>query len=284
MKAKDDLPYLEWTEPDTGARKRLYADVITDESGNLGAVVTQHAVEKGSKITDHYRKEPEAVQCTYYFSGAPLRGDLDDDTPGSVTTVALRYETSRARKRPSTTQLKYESGPGPGLALLNPFAAASAGVSALGAALGIGALPKTVSPSQVDASQVPNSVQALTFASPPKRLEKAIETVRRLQTLGILVTVKTTFGPFEDCGILAAEIKKTPDHGTSGEIAFSFQQLRFASSDIANATPLPLEPRALPKKGAGAAGAKTADPAKPEATVGAKLVNDYAGGTLGGGL
>ncbi len=282
MKALNDLPYLEWTEPDTGAVKRLYADVITDESANLGAVVTQHAIEKGSKITDHYRKEPEAVQATYYFSGAPLRGDLDEDTPGAITTVALRYETSRARNRPAVTPLKYEPGPGPGLALLNPFAAASAGLGALGAALGIGALPKTVSPSPLNVSQTPASVQALTFATPPKRLEKAIETVRRLQSLGILVTVKTTFGPFEACGILDAAIKKTPDHGTSGEIAFSFEQLRFAQSDVANATPLPLEPRALPKKGAGAAGAKDAG-AKPEATVGAKLVNDYLGGNLGSG-
>lgn len=282
MKAKSDLPYIQWTEPDTGAVQRLYADVITDESANLGAVVTQHAVEVGSKITDHYRKEPEAVQCTYYFSAAPLRGDLDDDFPGSVTTVAMRYEASRARQRPGTTPLKYEQAPLPGLAILNPFNAASTGLGALGQALGIGTLPKNVTPSGLQESALPNSVQALTFATPPKRLEKAIGTIRRLQSLGILVTVKTTFGPFEDCGILDAAIKKTPDHGTSGEISFSFQQLRFAQSDIAVA--VPLEPRALPKKGASAAGAKPGDPAKPEVTVGAKLVNDYLGGTLGGGV
>ncbi len=284
MKAKSELPYLEWTEPSTGATARLYADVITDESANLGAVVTQHAVEKGSKITDHYRKEPEAVQCTYYFSSAPLRGDLDDDTPGSVTTVALRYEQTKARKRPNTTPLNYAPGPGPTLALLNPFNAAAAGLGALGQALGIGGLPKNVSPADVTGGQAPGSVEALTFATPPKRLEKAIETVRRLQTLGILVTVKTTFGPFEECGILSAEIKKTPDHGTCGEIVFSFQQLRFARSDIATAIPLPLEPRALPKKGASAAGGKVADPKAPESSAAKKLANDYAGTTAGSGL
>jgi hypothetical protein len=285
MKAKNDLPYLEWTEPDTGAVRRMYADVITHESANLGAVVTQHAIERGSKITDHYRKEPEEVQCTYYFSSAPLRGDLDDDFPGTVTTVALRYEEAKNRRRPATTPLNYQPSPGPGLAILNPFNAASAGISALGAALGIGGLPSSVTPSDnAGAGQPPGSVQALTFTSAPKRLEKAIETVRRLQSKGVLVTVKTSFGPFEDCGILTAAIEKTPDHGTSGEIAFSFEQLRFAQSDVAIALPLPLEPRAIPKKGASSAGGKTADPKAPEATVAKKLANDYAGTAAGSGL
>lgn len=267
MKPKAELPYLEWTEPDSGAVVRLYADAITAESANLGAVVTQHAIERGSNITDHYRKEPETVQCTYYFSAAPLRGDLDDDAPGAVATVALRYENSRARKRPDTTQLEYAPGPGPTLALLNPFNAASAGLSALGAALGIGGLPDSVTPSDVISGQGPTSVEALTFAAAPKRLEKALETVRRLQAGGILVSVKTSFGPFPDCGIVGAEITRTPDHGTSGEITFSFEQLRFTQSDVATAIPLPLEPRAIPKKGASAAGAKDTDATTPGSSV-----------------
>jgi Dit-like tail protein len=284
MKAKNDLPYLEWTEPSTGEKKRLYADVITSESANLGAVVTQHAIERGSKITDHYRKEPESIQCVYYFSGAPLRGDLDDDFPGEVSTVQLRYEATKARRRPGTTPLVYGQSPLPGLAVLNPFNAATLGLSALGAALGIGGLPKNVTPSEIADGQVPTAVQALTFAREPKRLEKAIELVRRLQAEGILVTVKTSFGPFEDCGIIGAEISRTPDHGTSGEISFSFEQLKFAVSDVAVALPIPLEPRALPKKGANSTGGKPADPKAPEATVAAKLANDYAGATPGSGI
>lgn len=284
MKAKNDLPYLEWTEPATGEKKRLYADVITAESANLGAVVTQHAIERGSKITDHYRKEPEAVQCTYYFSGAPLRGDLDDDFPGSVETVQLRYEQARNRRRPGTTPLVYGQGPTPGLAVLNPFNAATVGLSALGAALGLGGLPKKVTPSEISSSDGPTSVQALTFEREPKRLEKTIDLIRRLQTLGILVTVKTSFGPFEDCGILAAEISRTPDHGTSGEIAFSFEQLKFAVSDVAVALPIPLEPRALPKKGASSTGGKPTDPASAGGSVAAKLADDYAGTKAGSGL
>ncbi len=283
MKPKSELPYLEWQDPKTGAVERLYADVITDESANLGAVVSQHAVETGSKITDHYRKEPEVVQVTYYFSGAPLRGDLDDAFPGAVNAVALKYEANKARTRPNPTPLNYKPGPGPGLALLNPFNAISAGVTAIAQSIGIGALPKKVNPSELQTAPTPpTTVNALTFTGDPsKRFEKAIETVRRLQAEGILVTVKTTFGRFPDCGIIQAEPKRTPDHGTSGEIAFSFEQLRFVQSDIALALPLPVEPRAIPKKGASAAGTNAKDGKGAEASA-AKAAANAAGVTDAG--
>lgn len=281
MKPKSGLPYLEWTEPDSGAVVRLYADAITDESANLGAVVSQHAIEKGAKITDHYRKEPETVSVTYMFSGAPLRGDLDDETPGEVSPAQLKYPNSRAQRRADVTRLKYPPGPGPSLALLNPFNAINYGLNAL---LGDG-LPKQVDPSPVGSGKLPASVQALTFANDPaKRFQKAIETVRRLQANGILVTVQTTFGPFPDCGIISAAPHRTPELGTSGEIVFSLEQLNFVTSDIALALPIPLEPRAIPKKTAGAAGAGAVDPKSGEASVAKKAANDWFGSTPGSGL
>ena len=255
MKPRDELPYLEWTEPDSGEVKRLYADVILSESANLPAVVSQHAVETGAKITDHYRKDNESVRVSYFFSGAPLRGDLDQDNPGERGPVALTYEANAASPRPGTTGLKYEAGPGPGLALLNPFNALSAGVDALAAAVGIGGLPKNVTPSELErGAPLPKRVEALTFAAAPNTLQRAIETVRRLQTQGILVTAKTTLGRFEDCGIIDANPKRNPEDGTSGTIDFELQQLRFATSDIALALPVPVEPRAIPKKTASATG------------------------------
>lgn len=269
MKAKADLPYLEWTEPDSGAVVRLYADAITDESANLAAVVSQHPVEKGSKVTDHYRKDPETVSVTYLFSGAPLRVDLDDDMAGTVSAISLAYQTFAANKRPPVTKLDYPAGRTPGLELLNPFNAAQAGLGALGAALGIGGLPKQVTPSDVDGPpKLPNSVQGLTFnGDPRKRFDRAIETVRRLQTQGILVTVKTTFGPFENCGIIAAKIHRSPEMGTSGELALELEQLRFVESDIALALPIPLEPRALPAKTASASGGDEASDADAESVL-----------------
>ena len=273
MKSLDDLPYLEWTEPDSGAVVRLYADVITDESANLGAVVSQHAVEKGANITDHYRKESETVQVTYYFSGAPMRGDLDPDNQGSVQAQTLNYYPSGRVIRPGTTPLVYPPGPGPSLALLNPFNAIGAGINALFG----GKLPDSLTPSFIDQGQpLPSQINALSFPNDPaKRFQAAIETVRRLQANGILVTVKTTFGPFTDCGIISAQPKRSPEHGTSGEIAFSFEQLRFVTSDIALALPIPVEPRALPKKDASASGGKPKD--GNEESAARKAAHDYAG-------
>lgn len=283
---KADLPYLEWTEPSSGAVVRLYADAITGESANLGAAVSQHAVESGSKVTDHYRKEPETVHVVYLFSGAPVRGDLDDENPGNTAPVALSYARSRATRRPGVTPLKYPPARAPGLAILNPFNAASAGINALASALGIGGLPKQVTPSEIGGEvRLPTSVQGLVFATDPaKRLDRAIETVRRLQSEGILVTVKTTFGRFPDCGISQAAVNKTPEMGTSGEITFELEQLRFVSSDVALALPIPVEPRALPKKTASAAGGATVDPKSQEASVAKKTANDYNVTAAGSGL
>ena len=98
-----DLPYVEWTDPDTGAVNRIYADAVTDESPNLPALVSTHAVEKGSKITDHYRKDSETVSITYAFSNAPIRGDLDPDNPGTRQPISLNYPPNKAQGAPLYT-------------------------------------------------------------------------------------------------------------------------------------------------------------------------------------
>lgn len=228
MTPLNDLPYIEWTDPDTGAVNRIYADAVTDESPNLPAVVTTHAVEKGSKITDHYRKDTEAVSVTYAFSNAPIRGDLDSDNPGQRKTTALRYEANKAKGAP----------------LYTPGGLVQGATGALGAALGLGPppLPKTFNP--------------LAFGGPVDRLTKVTDTVRDLQTRGILVTVKTTVGRFPDCGILNFSPKREP--GGKASATFELQQLRFATSDVALALPIPAEPRALPKKTSSASGTAAA--------------------------
>ena len=225
MIALSELPYIEWTDPDTGAVSRIYADAVTDESPNLPAQVSSHAVEKGSKITDHYRKDSESVSITYAFSNAPLRGDLDPDNPGQRSKVALRYEPNKAKGAP----------------LYTPGGLVQGATGAIGGLLGLGPPP------------LPKSFDPLTFAGPVDRLSKVTDIVRDLQTRGILVTVKTTVGRFPDCGILNFAPKREP--GGKASATFELQQLRFVSSDIALALPLPVEPRGLPKKNSSAAGA-----------------------------
>jgi hypothetical protein len=241
------LPYVEWTDPDTGAVTRVYADAITSESANMAAVVTKHAVERGAPITDHYRKDNEAVSLELYFAGSPLRGDLDPSNVGRVAPKKLKYEKSNASGAPIFTPGGLTNA---GLGLLN----------------GAPSLPKTL--------------DVLTFDAPPAlRHERFVQQIRYLQDRGILVTVKTSFGPFEDLGIVLASPSRRPEDGEGGRVALTLEQMRFATSDLVTAIPLPAEPRAIPKKSGNAAGAEAAD--ADEASV-LKKLTDKAGFTASG--
>lgn len=249
-----DLPYLEWTDPDTGAVTRIYADVVKDESPNLPAVVTQHAVETGANITDHYRKDLETVSITYFFSGSPIRGDLDPDAPGEIQPKTLTYRPSLASGAP----------------LFTPGGLVQGATGAIGGLLGLGppALPKTL--------------DVLAFDTPPKPIPKWLERIRMFQSKGILVTAKTSMGPFENCAITSAKFTRSHETGDGGELALELQQIRSVTSDIALALPIPEEPRGLPKSTASANGAGEAGGGK--ASVLKSLFNKLTPSLGGSGL
>ncbi len=249
------LPYVEWTDPDSGAVTRVYADAITSESANMAAVVTKHAVERGAPITDHYRKDNESVAIELYFAGSPVRGDLDPSNQGRRVERPLKYEKNNASGAPIFT---------PG-GLNNAIGGAiSSGLSAIG--LGAPGQPKTLN--------------VLTFEAPPAaRHEKFVDLVRDLQTRSILVTVKTSFGPFEDLGVTLASPSKHPEDGEGGRVTLTLEQMRFASSDVVTALPLPEEPRAIPKKSGNAAGAEAAQADEASAL---KRLTDKSGFTTAG--
>jgi hypothetical protein len=249
------LPYIEWTDPDSGAVTRVYADAITSESANMAAVVTKHAVERGAPITDHYRKDNESVSIELYFAGSPVRGDLDSSNVGQRQNRKLKYEPNNASGAPIFTPGGLTSAVG---------GAISSGLSAIG--LGEPGQPKTLN--------------VLTFDAPPVlRHERFVQQVRDLQERSILVTVKTSFGPFEDLGITLASPSRQPDDGEGGRVTLTLEQMRFATSDVVTAIPLPEEPRAIPKKSGNAAGAEAADGDQSSVL---KALTDKAGFTSAG--
>lgn len=223
------LPFIEWTEPASGEVKRLYADVMLAESANLPAVVTEHAVETGSVITDHYRKEPESASIKMYFTRTPLRGDLDPESPGATKHFPFVFPP-------------YPPGP----PLYTPGGATAAIAGAIGSIFGGG-------PSQ------PSGYDALAFDNPPTRFEKSIELVRRFQTEGILCTFSTTFASFENMAILLCTPHREEDGSAAGILDFEAKQIHFVTSDIALAVPLTAEPRGQKKGSNSANGADSVD-------------------------
>jgi len=217
------LPYLEWTEPDTGEVVRFYADATKDEEPDLPAVATSHPVETGAPITDHYRKDPENFKVALFLSGSPLRGDLDPDNPGDLSTFPLKIPPYP-----------------PGASLFTPGGATQAvgGLISAGlGALGLGPPPP------------PTSFDALSFDDPPKNRAAAfLETVRRLQTNGVLVAVGSTLGRVENMAIMSCAAHRSADTGDGTDFELSLQELRFVTSDVTLGLPLPVEPRGQPKK------------------------------------
>jgi hypothetical protein len=94
-----------------------------------------------------------------------------------------------------------------------------------------------------------------------------------------LVTVKTSFGPFEDLGITLASPSRSVEDGNGGRVTLTLEQMRFAASDIVTALPLPAEPRGIPKKSGNSAGAEAADADQSSVL---KALTDKAGFTSGG--
>lgn len=225
--ALTDLPYLEWTEPSTGELVRIYSDVVKDEAPNYPAVVTDHPVEQGSKIVDHYRKDPETFRLSMYFSGSPLRGDLDPDNPGTQRTFDL---------------IKGQYPPGPPIftpgGLTNAVGGLIAsGTGAIATALGFGS------------AAPPTSWQAIAFATDPRfRFRKIVTLIKRLQTEGILVTVGASFDTVDNMAIINAAAHRSADIGDGFELELDLKEVRFVTSDITFGAPIPVEPRAIPKK------------------------------------
>lgn len=253
MKTLSALPYIEWVEDD-GSTDRIYADVVTDEAANLPADATDFPVEKGITVTDNYRKAPEQFRLKMVFSGSPIRGDLDSENIGDKSNVKLTY-------RP------FPDGP----PLYTPGGATKAITGLIGA--GVNALTGGGSDGP------PQTIRALTFDDPPfNRFEKILNQIRRFQSEGILVTIKSTFGRFENMSILDAQPHRSDSTGDGAELDLDCKELRFVSSESSIGAPLPKEPRALPKKtGANAGNGEEVDGTK-KTTVAVALKNWLKGG------
>lgn len=252
----DELPNVEWTDPDSGATNRIYFDLITDETGQFPAVVTQHPVEEGGKVTDHYRKDPIQMRVTCKLAGSPLRGDLD---PDNVATS----------QHHDLLNPKYP----PGAPIFTPgglFQAAEAGISAAVGALGsLVGLGGDTGPTGWDSPGFPDD--------PRNRFQRVCDTLQDLQARGILVTLHATFGDFESLAITNASPHRDAEAGDSLDIEIDFNEVRFVTSDVNIGAPLPAEPRGLPSKTGTSVGNGAAESGHKESTA-SKLFDTLTGG------
>lgn len=217
----DDLPYVERTIG--GKVKRLYADVWKSEQISATATITEHAVEKGSKITDHYLPDQLAAKATLFISGSPIRGDLDKDYSAKFKSVPIARPPY-----PNNTPLLTPGG---------ITQAATGAISTGLAALGLGG-----------SGGPPDKATVLVFKQDPaKRLFTVYEWLLEARNKSELVNVGFSVGRIENLAISSVVIARTADDGNSGSIDLEFKQLSFVSTQSTAAIPVPLEPRAKPR-------------------------------------
>lgn len=216
MQPVSELPYIEYVTK-SGTTKRIYADAWMSEDLDATATATQHAVESGAKVSDHYQPDPVEIKCTLFFSEEPIRADLDSTVKGHTQTLPIAYPPY-----PNNTPLLSPGG------VTNLV---GSGVSALASAVGLGP------------GGLPSSYSALKFDVPPGRLRTAYQTLMQLRQDRTLIAIGTTVARLEDCAMTDIHIARKPEDGTGGAIELSLQQLTFVSTEEAKAVPLPLEPR-----------------------------------------
>ncbi len=230
MQPLDELPYIEYVNK-AGTTKRIYADAWMSEDLDATATATQHAVESGAKVSDHFQPDPQEIKATLFFSEEPIRADLDPTVKGKSQVIPIAYPPY-----PNNTPLLSPGG------VTNLV---GSGISALASAVGLGP------------GGLPSSYTALKFDVPPGRLRTAYQTLMQLRHDKVLVAIGTTVARLEDCALVGIHIGRKPEDGTGGAIELTLQQLAFVTTEQAKAVPLPLEPRgqAKPTDAKGKAGA-----------------------------
>ncbi len=224
MRPVDELPYIEY-EPDSGGTVRIYADAWESEGLRFPALVTEHAVETGSTMSDHYLPQPITGRCQLFFSDSPIRGDLDPEFEGRIKQQDLNIP-----EYPVLTPL------------FTPRGLTSGVVNAVSGLLGVGG------------SGLPKSFSAMAFDTPPNRLRKTLQTLLELREKRTLVAIGFSVLRVENLAIVEAEIERNAQSGDGGAIVLNVTQIQFTQTDVAVAVPLPLEPRGQAKKTANAGG------------------------------
>lgn len=236
--------YISWT-PDGGQRQVLQFDVITDETQEGAADVTEHPVEQGPNVSDHVRPLLNSVSLEAYISNEPL---FDTGERGaSLKSIDLDVKTYVAPLAPTPGSL----------------------FSALG-----GAISKLFGGSspifQASVLKFDNDFDAVsdTWA--------ILETLRKT---GQLLTVYTTIAEYDNMILIKNRLPRDAGSGTGGRFSLDFKQIRLVQVALVTA-PVPTEKRAVKKVDKGPQGPKpdpTPEQRKSVAKAAAKAVSARLG-------
>lgn len=268
---------LAYVSPTTQQFSVLEFDVITGESHEIGATVSEHPVEEGANIADHVRPDLQRLKIKAYVTDTPINqvtqlGIGPGTLQGQATSTEVPGRTSR-----QLTQFSIEGGYAPLTLPGNVPLVGNISVPTNGFKRPF--VPATVHPSEWGYGS--NSVNGyfLKFDTKLRRCWGIFNQLEYLCSQGVIIEVSTDLRYYERMLITSVT---APREATSGiEFSIDLQQLRTAKTQktFVKRRAKPVEKRAAAQVDQGK---KTAPQTVPDSTTVARILGGQLSKVFGG--
>lgn len=213
--------YLLWSDPTLG-NGSLKFDIITNETVERDAEITEHPVEVGANIADHYRLKSRKVTLEAFISQEPLDPSIYPTLQGSLQGAPLTLPTY-----PQTLTQLIARG------IFNPTGSAILIADELALGTFFGTAPNA-------------TFQSLQFSNPGDTLALTLAVLDDLYTNAVLVDVATRSAYYSQHLLGPVTTKRDKDTGTGTTISLSLTQVLFVSTQQVAAPPTPVKPKDKP--------------------------------------
>lgn len=235
---------VELDDPSLGPVKgRIFFSVVEQETHDLDSEITDHAVEKGSNITDHVRDVPDKVTLNVFVSNEPIEDFPDGLLGASVQGVPLQLEAEQLFQPGQATvnMLGIPSLPIPTIGLL-PVGVGSAVNNALAGTISITTQRTPIKDTR------PSSASVLQFSRAGKSIPNdVLQILLKIKDAKTLVSVVTPIEEYEDMVLQTINIPRDAKTGTGLRMSLTFRHLNIASSQIVTAPKIPRAEKKVPQ-------------------------------------
>lgn len=251
--------YISWT-PDGGELQALTFDAVVSQQISRTAIITEHPVEEGANIADHYRLQVDSASLEVYVSNAPITGDGLSSTSLDVPTYVL----------PEIAGVTLDVAK-PSLIAGGPFSTLSnlarAGLDAIaGSDTTVAQVHKGTA--AIGTEMI--NVQTQGFAGIHDYVADTQAVLERLRANAQLVSCIWASDSVANALIESVEISQSADDGDGATLKISLRAVRIVQTRLV-AAPKPSVVRAKPKN---ALGKKDPEPAPAAKKSVAKILQD----------
>jgi len=233
-----------------GEMAMISIDATVEETHGSSALITEHAVEVGSNVTDHIRPENDKLSLLFMISNTPINvpGSHMDGATGDIQPLNIFLQQAPRRADGNPIQV-------------TPFVP--------GRFIAFGARipptperpifePQPLLPGDIAGE---DGVSVLQFSQEFDRVRAVYDELRGIIGTGTLVTIITSLRSYENMALANLTTPRDAEHGNAVEFAADAVQVKIVSTETV-AAPDPVESRADPSGGRGGQGTEDTDEAE----------------------